>query len=255
MAHNPDISDQHPGYHYYHSEPDAEPSRRAHLREARQMGEERLNPSLGDVDYLSCRRRREILERWFHALPAGLRVLDVGGRIQPYRSLLSSRLELYVAIDLILEGLLDVLARAEALPFGTGLFDVVLCCQVLNYVPRPDLAIAEIYRVLRPGGRLFLTVPGLYPNYHDQLWRFMPDGLRSLTRQFSSVEIQAEGGSAAGLVRAINVTLHAGLQRYRLRRLAQLTSIPTLNLLGAGLDRVSAADTRSASNYCVMAIK
>jgi 2-polyprenyl-6-hydroxyphenyl methylase/3-demethylubiquinone-9 3-methyltransferase len=45
--------------------------------------------------------------------------------------------------------------RAEALPFADGEFDVVSCCDVLEHVDDPDAVIAQIARVLRPGG-LFL---------------------------------------------------------------------------------------------------
>lgn len=48
-------------------------------------------------------------------------------------------------------------ARAEALPFAAGSFDVVVSCSVFHFVPRPDAALGEMHRVLRHGGRLVLT--------------------------------------------------------------------------------------------------
>jgi SAM-dependent methyltransferase len=47
-----------------------------------------------------------------------------------------------------------VQARAEELPFEEGSFDTVISTMVLCTVSDPDLALAEIARVLRPGGRL-----------------------------------------------------------------------------------------------------
>lgn len=48
-------------------------------------------------------------------------------------------------------------ADAEALPFSSGVFDTVVACLVLCTTPRPDIALAELVRVLAPGGRaLFL---------------------------------------------------------------------------------------------------
>jgi ubiquinone/menaquinone biosynthesis C-methylase UbiE len=49
-------------------------------------------------------------------------------------------------------------ADAFALPFGDDGFDVVVCRHMLQAVPRPGDAIAEMVRVLRPGGRLHLLV-------------------------------------------------------------------------------------------------
>jgi SAM-dependent methyltransferase len=51
------------------------------------------------------------------------------------------------------------LARAsvEALPYPAGCFDVAVCCgSTLSFVDDPPAALAEIARVLRPGGRLLL---------------------------------------------------------------------------------------------------
>ena len=47
-------------------------------------------------------------------------------------------------------------ADATSLPFADGSFDVVACTQVLEYVPAVEAAIAEIRRVLRPGGRALI---------------------------------------------------------------------------------------------------
>jgi ubiquinone/menaquinone biosynthesis C-methylase UbiE len=49
-------------------------------------------------------------------------------------------------------------ADAFALPFADGSFDLVLCRHMLQAVPRPQEAMAEMIRVLRPGGRLHLLV-------------------------------------------------------------------------------------------------
>ncbi len=59
-----------------------------------------------------------------------------------------------------------VAADAEALPFGSASFDRVLCGLGLMFFPDERLALAEIKRVLRPQGRLALSVwgePGSVP--------------------------------------------------------------------------------------------
>jgi ubiquinone/menaquinone biosynthesis C-methylase UbiE len=53
-------------------------------------------------------------------------------------------------------GLNLVCGRAEALPFPDGVFDRVMAVTVLCFVHEADRAIAEMARVLRPGGRLVI---------------------------------------------------------------------------------------------------
>jgi len=45
-------------------------------------------------------------------------------------------------------------ADATSLPVEDGSFDAALCVQVLEYVPDPDRALAEMHRAVRPGGRV-----------------------------------------------------------------------------------------------------
>jgi len=54
----------------------------------------------------------------------------------------------------------------ERLEFGEGAFDAVLAMGVLEYLPAYHGALHEMVRVLRPGGRLVLTVPNRAAAYH-----------------------------------------------------------------------------------------
>lgn len=51
---------------------------------------------------------------------------------------------------------------APPLPFADGVFDTVVCSETLEHIFAPDLLLAEILRVLKPGGRAILTVPNLH---------------------------------------------------------------------------------------------
>ena len=50
---------------------------------------------------------------------------------------------------------------AESLPFPDATFDLVTCFSVIEYIERPSAALAEIARVLRPGGVAVVAVPEL----------------------------------------------------------------------------------------------
>jgi SAM-dependent methyltransferase len=59
---------------------------------------------------------------------------------------------------------------ATRLPFRSGAFGSVLCNCVLEHIPDDEAALGETARILRPGGRLVLTVPG--PRFHEGLYTY-----------------------------------------------------------------------------------
>jgi len=60
-------------------------------------------------------------------------------------------------------------ADLNHLPFATGSFDVAVSFQTFQYLENPQLALAELSRVLRPNGLLLLTVPNrLTPKYRNR---------------------------------------------------------------------------------------
>ena len=86
------------------------------------------------------------------------------------------------------------MADGEADPSRPAKIRLVICTQVLEYVPEPRAVIAEIRRVLKPGGTLVLSVPADFPwtSVQDS-GRFLPESLRVLLHSFYGVEIEAEG--------------------------------------------------------------
>lgn len=72
-----------------------------------------------------------------------------------------------------------------------GRFDYVVCTEVLEHVLQPFDAVAQIRRMLRPGGRVFLSTPFDF-RIHGPLpdcWRFTEHGLRALFSEFTILEL------------------------------------------------------------------
>src|SRR5262249_31047601 len=68
-----------------------------------------------------------------------------------------------------------VLGDVEAMPFADSAFDLVLANYLLYHVPNLDRAIAELRRVLRPGGTLLAATNG--QNHLHELWSLVERAL------------------------------------------------------------------------------
>jgi len=228
------------------------------LNEVTLQGRERLFPSLTNPSWLVLRERRKIFARWLAQLPmTELDVLDVGGRVQPYRELMANRIRRYVGVDVQFTPLVDAVARAEQLPLGDATFDLVICTQVLQYIAEPSLVFAEIRRVLKPGGALLLSVPsaGLIDGVEER-WRFLPAGLRHLLADFGMVEVVAEGSSVLGLFRTLNICLDLFARFPAARFIYRHSLAPLVNLSGALAEELSGGRNQQfAVNYSVLAKK
>jgi len=227
------------------------------LEQVQRESRARLHPSLGNPNWLILRRRRQILEAGLdRLLGSTLCVLDIGGRLQRYRPLLGTRKKRYVAVDLQMTPLVNVGAAAEALPFRDAQFDFVICTQVFEYLPDPGLAVAEIKRVLRKGGVLFLSAPSVFLRDHDkECWRFLPQGLRHLLRAFETVEVTPEGNSLTGFIRTCNVFLWSFFRPRMLAPLWQWTVVLFLDVAGCVLEKFAGQNDDLAANYSVWASK
>jgi len=93
---------------------------------------------------------------------------------------------------------LDVVANLLVLPFRDNTFDAVLCTQVLEHINRPGEFVKELYRVIRPGGSLYLTAPQGFKEHQApyDFFRYTSYGLRFLFEEagFREDYIEPKGG-------------------------------------------------------------
>lgn len=92
---------------------------------------------------------------------------------------------------------------ALALPFPDGTFDCVIASEILEHVGADDRAIAELARVLRPGGRMAVTVPNRWPEHLcwalDRRYHDRPGGhVRIYRRRDLEDKLAREGLCARG---------------------------------------------------------
>lgn len=118
-------------------------------------------------------------------VPAANPVLEVGsrdanGNTSGFREFYPGE---YVGVDLEPGKGVDVVADlCGPHPLPEGHFGLVICCSVLEHVKDPWAMARNLTRLLKPGGKLYVSVPWTwrYHAYPDDYWRFSWSGIRTL---------------------------------------------------------------------------
>jgi SAM-dependent methyltransferase len=116
-----------------------------------------------------------------------------------------------------------VVCRLERSPFQDASLAGILSIAVLEHVPDPGMHVNEMYRVLRPGGRILCYVPFMN-GYHaspDDFQRWTISGVKKLFREFEMLSLRAGAGPTSAMLWVLQewiaLTLSFGSQRlYRL---------------------------------------
>ena len=119
------------------------------------------------------------------SLPKGAIILDAGAGDSPYREYFDD--VTYEAADVCVRPSHDYrqvthICDLTAIPVEASRYDCVLCTQVLEHVPEPVRVLRELNRVLKPGGKLWISAPLSFEEHeipHDYYrytqfgWRYM----------------------------------------------------------------------------------
>lgn len=172
-------------------------------------------------------------------------VLDIGCGEMPYRDLIlsaPSRAERYVGLDLeggeyAMRRSPDVFWNGREIPLGPASVDCALAIEVLEHCPEPGSVLAEAFRVLRPGGLFFFTVPFLWPLHdvpHDE-YRYTPFALERLLRTagFDDISVAAQGGWDASLAQMLALWVRRRPMSKRRRAIVQRLAAPIVRKLMA----------------------
>jgi SAM-dependent methyltransferase len=227
-------------------------------------GKKRRRPSLRSPTYAV----RAPLARWLReeAVLAAQRerrprLLDVGCGIKPYEPFFAGAVAEYVGVD-VANPAAELEGTVEAIPVPDASFDLVLCTQTLEHVDDPGRAVAELRRVVAPGGRVLASTHGVqvyHPNPGDY-WRWTHAGLERLFREnatWNAVTVTPASGTTACVAMLVNTFIHLVAKRAHVRPLS-VPLIAALNAAARAIDGKT-ADLREPrpgtifANYHVVA--
>jgi SAM-dependent methyltransferase len=161
-------------------------------------------------------------------------VIDLGGKREKKRGSFRPPEETAKAwwyVNLEMSTRPNIFGDVTLTPLKSECADVIICTEVLEHLENPAACADEIFRLLLPGGKAFISVPFMYPIHADpfDFQRFTADGLRRLFRDFASIEITPMGGywGTLGMLLQIGVPgitgqgLHKKILRRSLSQLAK----------------------------------
>ena len=144
---------------------------------------------MAHVSQTNSSRYRLWLEnkRFAESIPEGALVLDAGAGEAPYKALVSHAM--YESADF--EKVDKVYAKStyvcdlSDIPVGDGRYDFIFFNQVMEHLPEPALVLKELFRILKPGGKLIYSAPLFYEEHEVpfDFFRYTQYGVRHLFTQ------------------------------------------------------------------------
>jgi SAM-dependent methyltransferase len=125
-----------------------------------------------------------------------------------------------IHIDLYRFPGVDLVTDAEEMGIASNVVDCVYLPALLEHVPHPARVIAEVRRVLRPGGTIIVEMPFMQ-SYHadpDDYQRYTISGLRVLLSEFNEVGSGALAGPSSTLALVLRDWLASWVPRHRFPR-------------------------------------
>ena len=147
------------------------------------------------------------------------RVIDLaGGSKSSYYPYLPAGLEITKTNYFAGEGIDQVVNLDQVLPFADDSFDAALLFNAIYIMAEPAKTLAEIKRILKPGGKLYLASPFIaneMPEPHDYC-RFTAEGLEQLLAQagFSEVKVERFGERFSSAAYLLHLLFGFNLARF-----------------------------------------
>jgi len=142
---------------------------------------------------------RFLLQKQIKSLSNYMRgkILDIGaGEYSRYKDFFD--FDEYIKMDVSEGDNVDVIGNVESIPFEDSTFDAVICTQVFEHLKHPQISAKEVFRVLKSGGYLLVTIPQMNELHEEpnDFFRYTNYGLKVVFEDvgFCSIEYLQRGG-------------------------------------------------------------
>ncbi|HYL72963.1 MAG TPA: class I SAM-dependent methyltransferase [Bryobacteraceae bacterium] len=239
------------------------------------MARSGLRKHLRPIWAFNANNRERFVANFATTVNTGARILDAGAGTAPYRKHFS-HCE-YHTHDFAREpstqgryAPLDYVSDIANIPVSDASFDIVICTEVLEHVPRPVEAIQEFSRILRVGGILLISAPlgsllhqepfhfygGYTPYWYE---RFLPNaGFRILRLERNMGFFSMFGQEAQRFCTLVDPRRLSVRWWWPLLALLWIATFPlffcVLPLLGRQLDRLN-LESMATVGYHLLAVK
>src|SRR3989339_610623 len=139
-------------------------------------------------------------------------VVDVGAGSSPYRKFIVCDRYVYLDIE-NRTGRPEIIISDlnQKIMLKDGFADCVVCTEVLEHIKKPQNAVNEVYRILKPGVMLVLTTPMVWPLHEapNDFYRYTQYGLEGLLKEagFSDISIRPSNGYIYSLIQLSVINL------------------------------------------------
>jgi len=136
------------------------------------------------------------------------RVLEIGAGGNILKEKYARKADDWISTDYDMRSSLDIRCDGMSLPFVEESVDVIVCIDVLEHVPNPELMMSEFSRVLSKGGVLILSTPFFFYLHEapNDFYRFSKYGLEKRVASSGLKVIETKPTSGLLLVFGIMVT-------------------------------------------------
>lgn len=140
------------------------------------------------------RFKKERMRNFLQHFNSNQKLLDIGCR----QFVFSSN---HINLDIASYPGVNLIGDAHKLPLKSAKIDGIIIIAVLEHVVSPDVVVEEMYRVLKPGGMIYVEVPFLQGYHPDPLdyQRYTKDGLIKVLSKFKIIDSEMGGGPSSTL--------------------------------------------------------